>query len=178
MKYHHTNDIKRPELNKSGSFYIIYSPEKFKLRPRDSIFLDLKLKLTVPKKFEVHMTLLPYLKEHCLSIENYAWELNKLKDSNIQLDILKKSFYNSTNIKKNQEISYIFILNQKYNENNVTLYNNTKWKINYHSRFLFYIFFPIKTNSLCPLFKISCKHSFCNLHLQHQQPTCLYSKKW
>ena len=32
--------IKRPELNKNGSFNIIYSPEKFKLRPRDSKFLD------------------------------------------------------------------------------------------------------------------------------------------
>ena len=93
-------DIKRPELNKNDSFYIIYSTEKFKLRLRDSIFLDLKFKLTVPEKLEVHINLLPYLKERCLSIENHAWESNKLKDGIIQLDILNKSSYNTTNIRK------------------------------------------------------------------------------
>ena len=28
--------IKRPKLSDDGSFYIIYSPEKLKLRPRDN----------------------------------------------------------------------------------------------------------------------------------------------
>ena len=38
-------DIKRPKLSDDGSFYIIYSPEKLKLRPRDSTLLNLRLKL-------------------------------------------------------------------------------------------------------------------------------------
>ena len=118
-------DIKQPELNKNGSFCIIYSPEKIKLRPRDSIFLDLKFKLTAPKKLEV-INLLSYLKERFLSIENHALESNKLTDGTIQLDILNKSFYNTTNIKKNQETRYIFIMYQKYTEKIVTLYNNIK----------------------------------------------------
>ena len=118
-------DIKQPELNKNGSFCIIYSPEKIKLRPRDSIFLDLKFKLTAPKKLEV-INLLSYLKERFLSIENHALESNKLTDGTIQLDILNKSFYNTTNIKKNQETCYIFIMYQKYTEKIVTLYNNIK----------------------------------------------------
>ena len=29
-------DMKRPKLSGDGSFYIIYSPEKLKLRPRDN----------------------------------------------------------------------------------------------------------------------------------------------
>ena len=29
-------DVKQPKLNDDGSFYIIYSPEKIKLRSRDS----------------------------------------------------------------------------------------------------------------------------------------------
>ena len=62
-------------------------------------------------------------KGHCFSIENHAWESNELKDGIIQLDILNKSFYNDTNIKKNQEIDYVFIMNQKCNEKIVTLYN-------------------------------------------------------
>lgn len=118
-------DIKQPELNKNGSFCIIYSPEKIKLRPRDSIFLDLKFKLTAPKKLEV-INLLSYLKERFLSIENHALESNKLTDGTIQLDILNKSFYNTANIKKNQETGYIFIMYQKSTEKIVTLYNNIK----------------------------------------------------
>ena len=39
---------------------------------------------------------------------------------------LNKSFCNTTNVKKNQEIGYIFIMNQKYNEKNLTLYSNIK----------------------------------------------------
>lgn len=80
-------EIKKLELKDNGSFYIIYSPEKFKLRLRDSIYLDLKFKLNVPEKLEVCINLLPYLRERCLAIENHAWESNKLKDETIQLDI-------------------------------------------------------------------------------------------
>ena len=83
--------------------------------------MDFKFKLTVPEKLEVHINLLLFFKERCLSIENHAWESNKSKDGTIQLDILNKSFYNDTNIKKNQEIDYIFIMNQKRNEKIVTI---------------------------------------------------------
>ena len=34
-------DIKKSKLNDNGSFYIIYSTEKIKLRPRESIMLNL-----------------------------------------------------------------------------------------------------------------------------------------
>ena len=71
-------DIKRPELNENGSVYIIYSPEKFKLRLRDSNFLNLKFKLTVPEKLEVHINLLSYLKECFLSKEN-QFKINNMK---------------------------------------------------------------------------------------------------
>ena len=115
--------IKRPELNKNGSFNIIYSPEKFKLRPRDSKFLDWKFKLTTPKRIEIFINLLPSLKEQCLDIENHPWVSNTLKDGTIQLEILNKSFYNTINIKKNQEIAYIFLMNQNFNEKIVSSYN-------------------------------------------------------
>ena len=58
-----SEDVKRPVLNKSNSFYIIYSPEKFKLRPRDNILLDLKIKVDVSKSLEAWINLLPCLKE-------------------------------------------------------------------------------------------------------------------
>ena len=94
--------IKRPESNENGSFYIIYSSEKFKLQPRDSKFLDLKFKLAAPKRIEMFINLLPSLKEQCLDIKNHPWVSNTLKDSTIQFDILNKSFCNTINIKKNE----------------------------------------------------------------------------
>ena len=58
-----SEDVKRSVLNKNNSFYIIYSPEKFKLRPRDNILLDLKIKVDVSKSLEAWINLLPCLKE-------------------------------------------------------------------------------------------------------------------
>ena len=58
-----SEDVKRPALNKNNSFYIIYSPEKFTLRPRDNILLDLKIKVDVSKSLEAWINLLPCLKE-------------------------------------------------------------------------------------------------------------------
>ena len=141
IRRHQTARIKQ-----KWQFLCIYSPEQFILRPRDSTFLDLKCKLTEPKKINVHINFLPKLKERCLSIENHAWESNKLKDSTSQLDILNKSFYNTTNIKKNQEISYIFIMNQTYYEKFFSLCNNIKWKIKYHSLFLVSILHKMETD--------------------------------
>ena len=45
-------DIKRPKLSDNWSFYIIYSPEKQKRRPRDSALLNLRIKLNLPEKIE------------------------------------------------------------------------------------------------------------------------------
>ena len=38
-------NIKRPKLSGDLNFYIVYSPEKLKLRLRDSTLLNLRLKL-------------------------------------------------------------------------------------------------------------------------------------
>ena len=43
-------EVKKPKLSNDRSFYIIYSPEKIKLRPRDSAMLNLRLKVTYPMK--------------------------------------------------------------------------------------------------------------------------------
>ena len=117
-------DMKRPKLSGDGSFYIIYSPEKLKLRPRDSTLLNLRLKLNLPAKIEAMVGLLPSFVSRKLSIENSNWISNKRKDETIQLDILNKHFYDLTKIKKNQEIAYIFLINQKSHDKLVTVYSN------------------------------------------------------
>ena len=51
--------VKRPELTKSGAFYLTYSPEKFTLRQRDNILLDLKIKVNTPECSEAWISLIP-----------------------------------------------------------------------------------------------------------------------
>ena len=93
-------DIKRPKLSDDGSFYIIYSPEKLKLRPRGSTLLDLRLKLNLPEKIEAMFGLLPSFVSRKLSIEKSNWISIKRKDKTIQLDILNKHLYDTIEIKK------------------------------------------------------------------------------
>ena len=114
-------DIKKPKLNDNGSFYIIYSTEKIKLRPRESIMLNLRLKVNLLEQIEGTIGLLPTFVSRKLSMENSSWISNKRKEETIHLDIFNKDFYNATNISKNQELGYIFILNQKSCENNILL---------------------------------------------------------
>ena len=95
-------DIKRPKLSDDGSFYIIYSLEKLKLRQRDSTLLNLRLKLNLPEKIEAMVGLLPSFVSRKLSIENSNWISNRRKDEAIELDILNKHFYDTIKIKKNQ----------------------------------------------------------------------------
>ena len=52
-------EVKKPKLSNDRSFYIIYSPEKIKLRPRDSAMLNLRLKVHLPDKIEAMIGLLP-----------------------------------------------------------------------------------------------------------------------
>ena len=43
---------KQPEMHKPNRLYKIYSPEKFKLRPKDNIYLDLKFNIETPTQIE------------------------------------------------------------------------------------------------------------------------------
>ena len=43
-------EVKKTKLSNDGSFYMIYSPEKIKLRLWDSAMLNLRLKETYPMK--------------------------------------------------------------------------------------------------------------------------------
>ena len=74
--------------------------EKLKLRPRDTTFLNLRLKLNLPEKIDVMVGLFPSFVSRKRSIENSNWISNKRKDETIQLDILNKHFYDTIIIKK------------------------------------------------------------------------------
>ena len=40
--------IKQPNMPNKDKFYKVHSPEKFKLRPKDDIYLDLKFDIQTP----------------------------------------------------------------------------------------------------------------------------------
>ena len=43
-------DVKQSSISNADDFYTIYLPETFKLKPRDDIYLDLKLKIQTSSK--------------------------------------------------------------------------------------------------------------------------------
>ena len=85
--------------------------------------LNLRLKVNLLEQIERTIGLLPTFVSRKLSMENSSWISNKRKEETIHLDIFNKDFYNATNKSKNQELGYIFILNQKSCEKIVTTYN-------------------------------------------------------
>ena len=108
IDYH--SQTRQPDLMTKGDFYKIYSPKKFKLRPREDIYLDLKIKIDVPKILEPWINLVPSLKGLGLKIENEDWASNKTKDGKIQLHILNRSFTRTFEIRKKEVIEFLFLL--------------------------------------------------------------------
>ena len=104
-------------------FYKIYSSKKFKLRPREDIYLDLKSNNQTPERIEPWLNLLPSIKDVGLQIENDDWASNTTQENTIQLHILNRSFNYTTNINQNQYIEFIFLLGEKCNYIIDTKYN-------------------------------------------------------
>ena len=108
--------IKQPDMVQENRFFKVYSPEKFKRRPRDDIYLDLKFNIETPQTLDPWVNLLPSFKGLGLSIENDDWTKNKTKDGTIQLHILNKSFTRAIDVKKKQFIGFIFLLGEQQND--------------------------------------------------------------
>ena len=115
--------IKQPNITDKDRFYEVYSPEKFKLKPRDDIYLDLKFDIQTPETIEPWLNLLPSLKSLGLHIENEDWVSNKTKNNTIQLHILNRSFNYTASIKKNQCVGFIFLLGEQATDTINTKYN-------------------------------------------------------
>ena len=54
--------IKKPDMTNSDKFYKVYSPQKFKLSPREDIYLDLKFNVEASKELYPWISLLPSIK--------------------------------------------------------------------------------------------------------------------
>ena len=88
--------------------------------------LNLRLKVNLRNEIETMIGLLASFASRKLSIENSNWISDKRKDEIIQLDILNRHFFNTINIRRNQELAYIFLKNQKSCDKLVTIYNTYK----------------------------------------------------
>ena len=75
--------IKNPDMPDKTKFYKVYSPEKFKTRQRDDIYLDLKFNIQTPGRIKPWFNLLASLKSMGLCIENDDWKNNLTKDNAI-----------------------------------------------------------------------------------------------
>ena len=115
--------IKNRDMTKPDKFYKIYSPKKFKLRPRGDIYLELEFNIQMPDRIEPWLNLLPSLKSTGLKIENDDWKDNLTKDNTIQMHILNTSFFYTIDIKKNQCIGFIFWLGERRDDKIFTKYN-------------------------------------------------------
>ena len=105
-----------PVLHKNA-FYKVYSPKAFKLKPMESITIDLKINIIwaeglKPKDFD----LFPSLKKFGLSLEETNWkEVSSTatefipQKTSIVVTILNKNCSNSFNIKKGNLLLYFLL---------------------------------------------------------------------
>ena len=112
-------EIKKPDATDNEKFYKTYSPKKFKLRPRDDIYLDLKFNVEMSKELRPWISILPSLKVLGLAIENEDWANNITKNNTIQLHLLNRSFNYTIDICNKQCIAFIFLLG-KFNTDIIT----------------------------------------------------------
>ena len=106
----------RPKLHKKA-FYKVFSPKVFKLKPMESITLDLKLNIIweegiTPTDFDLY----PTLKQFGLSVEDSNWKsVTKTgtkfvpQTESITVTILNKNCTNSFNVKKHNLLLYFLL---------------------------------------------------------------------
>ena len=108
--------VPRPKLHKKA-FYKIYSPIAFKLKPMESITIDLKINIIWAEALTpTELDLYPTLKQFGLSLEESNWKTvcetgirsRPLTDS-ITVTILNKNCQHSFNIKKHNLLLYFLL---------------------------------------------------------------------
>ena len=106
----------RPKLHKKA-FYKIYSPKAFKLRPMESITIDLKINIIWAECLTpTELDLYPTLKQFGLSLEESNWKTvcqtgikHRDLSETITVKILNKNCTHSFNIKKNNLLLYFLL---------------------------------------------------------------------
>ena len=106
----------RPRLHKKA-FYKVFSPKAFKLKPMESVTLDLKFNIISAEGLTPEdLDLYPTLKQSGLSLEETNWKSvckTRIKftpqTESITVTILNKNCYHSFNAKKHNLLLYFLL---------------------------------------------------------------------
>ena len=130
VKFYYDKTTRRPKRLENNVF-VLYSPERIKLQPGERITINMGVKINLSKNIEGSCTILHSLssyglkllnsntisQEYNLNIDNF---LNDDADSLppwiLTFELFNKSFTQTLQIRKKQEIGYFFITNDRGKE--------------------------------------------------------------
>ena len=130
IKFYYQKSTRRPRKLENNVF-VIYSPERIKLLPGEKIILNTGIKIDLPKNIEASCKILYSLSNYGLKLLNsntISQEFNLNIDNSLSnrennlpswiliFELFNKSFIQTLQIRKRQEIGYFFITNDRGKE--------------------------------------------------------------
>ena len=130
VKFYYRNSTRRPKRLENNVF-VIYSPETIKLQPGEKRYVNMCVKIHFSKNIEGSCRILYSLSNYGLKLLNsntISQEINSNIDNFLTVDennlppwilvfkLFNKSFTDTLQIRKRQEIGYFFITNDRGKE--------------------------------------------------------------
>ena len=132
IKFYYQKSTRRPK-RLENNFFVIYSPERIKLQPGEKTTVNMGIKITFSKNIEASCRIIYSLSNYGLKLLNLntiSQEMNLNIDNFLNVDesnllpwtltfeLFNKSFTQTLQIRKKQEIRYFFITNDRGKEIN------------------------------------------------------------
>ena len=130
VKFYYRNSTRRPKRLENNVF-VIYSPERIKLQPGEKKYVNMHVKILLSKNIEGSCRILYSLSNYGLKLLN-SNTISQETNSNIDnlltvnennlpplpliFELFNKSFTDTLQIRKRQEIGYFFITNDRGKE--------------------------------------------------------------
>ena len=116
LHFFYQKSTRRPRRLENNVF-VIYSPEKIKLQPGEMKFVNMGVKIKIPKNITGSCIILQSLSNYGLKLLNsnrqnlLTIDENDLPTWTLTFELFNKSFTRTLQIRKRQEIGYFFITN-------------------------------------------------------------------
>ena len=116
VKFFYQKSTRRPRRLENNVF-VIYSPEKIKLQPGEMKFVNMGVKIKIPKNITGSCIILQSLSNYGLKLLNsnrqnlLTIDENDLPTWTLTFELFNKSFTRTLQIRKRQKIGYFFITN-------------------------------------------------------------------
>ena len=120
-KFFYQKSTRRPRRLENNVF-VIYSPEKIKLQPGEMKFVNMGVKIKIPKNITGSCIILQSLSNYGLKLLNsnrqnlLTIDENDLPTWTLTFELFNKSFTRTLQIRKRQEIGHFFITNDRAKE--------------------------------------------------------------